>query len=158
MSLPAWVNTNKKGIYMFNPSLTDLDDEITFGIGKSIADLAFKYGQSHNFQKQKFLYSHLNEQVPNNGYAKIKSSEYYDEFLDKLPPDLGDSDWEEEYLLSWKTDIPAMDVMSAEPFWQESKLLWFVVYLMPSQHGVYLIASKYWEHKSPQVSIVNFHI
>ena len=144
---------------MFNPSPTDLDDEITFGIGKSIADLAFKYGTSHNFQKQKFLYAAFNEKVPNNGYANIKTSQHYDKLMSKMSEEFNHSntDWEEEYLLSWKTDIPAMDVMSAEPFWQESKLLWFVVYLMPSQHGVYFITSKYWEDKSPQVSIVNFH-
>ena len=144
---------------MFNPSPTDLDDEITFGIGKSIADLAFKYGTSHNFQKQKFLYDAFNEKVPNNGYANIKTSQHYDKLMSKMSEEFnhGNTDWEEEYLLSWKTDIPAMDVMSAEPFWQESKLLWFVVYLMPSQHGVYFITSKYWEDKSPQVSIVNFH-
>ena len=144
---------------MFSPSPTDLDDEITFGIGKSIADLAFKYGTSHHFQKQKFLYDAFNEKVPNNGYANIKTSQHYDKFMSKMSEELNHSntDWEEEYLLSWKTDIPAMDVMSAEPFWQESKLLWFVVYLMPSQHSVYFITSKYWEDKSPQVSIVNFH-
>ena len=145
---------------MLNPSPTDLDDQINFGIGKSIADLAFKYGTSHNFQKQKFLYDAFNEKVPNNGYANIKTSQHYDKLMSKLSEEFnhGNTDWEQEYLLSWKTDIPAMDVMSAEPFWQESKLLWFVVYLMPSQHGVYLITSKYWEDRDPQVSIAHFEL
>ena len=46
---------------MFNPSPADLDDQINFGISKSIADLAFKYGRSHNFQKQKFILMTLRE-------------------------------------------------------------------------------------------------
>ena len=141
---------------MWKPNLSVLNNEINLGISKSIADLACKYGSSHNFQKQKFLYDHYNEKVPNNGYAKIKFSEYYDEFVRKLPPTLDESDWEEEYLLSWKTDIPAMHVISAEPFWQESKLLWFVLYLLPYPGGIYLITSKYWEDREPQVSIVDF--
>jgi len=141
---------------MSHPLKADLENQIEFGISQSIAKLAQIYGTSHNFQKQKFLYDHFNEKVPNNGYAKIKSSEHYDEFVDKLPPEFNDADWEEEYLLSWKTDIPAMHVISAEPFWQESKLLWFVLYLLPYPGGVYLITSKYWEHRDPQVNIVDF--
>jgi hypothetical protein len=145
---------------MFNPSPADLDDQINFGISKSIADLAFKYGRSHNFQKQKFLYDAFNEKVPNNGYANIKTSLHYDKLMRKMSEEFNDdnTDWEEEYLLSWKTDIPAMDVMSAEPFWQEAKLLWFVVYLMPYPGGVYLITSKYWEDKAPQVNVIDFSL
>lgn len=137
---------------IFNPD--DIDEMVEAEISKAIAKFAFKYGGDNKFQKQKFLYDLFNQKVPNNGYAKMKVSAIFDEISVELPNEIfnGDVDYEEEYLTSWMTELPALLILSAEPVIQETMPCWFVVYQMQSAGCFFSVVTKYWEHRHPQSS------
>ena len=129
-----------------------INEMVQIEIAKAVNDFAFKYGGQHNFQKQKFLFDLFNLKVPNNGYAKMKISKVFDEIVVKLPEGTltNDVDYEDEFLRSWLTDLPALLILAAEPFIQDGVPCWFVVYQMPSASGVFTVMTKYWEHRDPQ--------
>ena len=66
----------------------------------------------------------------------------------------GDIDDENEYLISWETGYPDLNVMAAEKFYQDEKPCWFVVYQIHALQSVYTTTAKYWEYRVPQISIV----
>jgi hypothetical protein len=129
-----------------------INDMVQIEITKAVASFAYKYGGQHNFQKQKFLFDLFNLKVPNNGYAKLRASEVFDEMILKLPEQMlsKDTDYEDEFLSSWLTELPNLLILAAEPFIQEGMPCWFVVYQMPSASCFFTVMVKYWEHRDPQ--------
>ena len=129
-----------------------INDMVQIEIAKAVSDFANKYGGKHNFQKQKFLFDLFNLKVPNNGYAKMKVSKIFDEVVVALPDKImNDSvDYEDEFLRSWMTELPALHILSAEPFIQDDTPCWFVIHQMPSASCFFTVMTKYWEDRDPQ--------
>lgn len=129
-----------------------IDDMVQIEIIKAVANFAYKYGGQHNFQKQKLLFDLFNLKVPNNGYAKMRASEVFDEMVLKLPEQMlsRDIDYEDEFLSSWLTGLPTLLILAAEPFIQDGMPCWFVVYQLSSASCFYTVMTKYWEHRDPQ--------
>ena len=132
------------------------DESVKLEISKSIGLFSYKYGGTHNFEKQKCLFDLFNLKVPNNGYSKVKTSKVFDKLVVDFPEELmnGDIDDENEYLISWETGYPDLNVMAAEKFYQDKKPCWFVVYQIHALQSVYTTTAKYWEYRVPQISIV----
>jgi hypothetical protein len=95
------------------------DKTIKIEISKSIGSFAFKYGGAHNFAKQKCLFNLFHLKVPNNGYAKLKTSKVFDEIVVEMADEFSnaDIDYEKEYLMSWETELPNLNVQAAEQFY-----------------------------------------
>lgn len=132
------------------------DKTIKIEISKSIGRFAFKYGGTYNFAKQKCLFNLFNLKVPNNGYAKLKTSKVFDEIVVEMADEFSnaDIDYEKEYLMSWETELPNLNVQAAEQFYQSNEPCWFVIYQILAFDSVYMTTVKYWEKANPQISIV----
>ncbi len=133
---------------------SSFDDILEIEISKEISNFAVKYGGKNNFEKQKCLFDLFNLKVPNNGYTKLKASSYFDEIFKKMPSEMlsDDTDYEGMFLDSWRTEIPALSVLTAEPVIQDGMPCWYVVYQIRSETDFYTLITKFWEHRSPQNS------
>ena len=85
--------------------------------------------------------------ICNPAFLKI-----FDEIVVALPDEImNDSvDYEDEFLRSWMTELPALHILSAEPFIQDDTPCWFVIHQMPSASLFFTVMTKYWEDRDPQ--------
>lgn len=142
---------------MKNSIPADLNSLVNIGICESISRFDLLYGKKYHFEKQKILFNIMNSNIPNNGYKTLTlsntSQDIQNELVEKYDTE---SEWEEEFLFSWKTDIPTMSVLSAELLEKDGAQVWYVIYSLNGSDCIYISTCQYRENFKPKTQVITY--
>lgn len=144
---------------MENLKPADLDSLVNIGICESIGKFDLTYGKKHHFEKQKILFNVMNSNIPNSGHKTLTLSNTGQDFQNALVEKCAlQSDWEDEFLLSWKTDIPTMSVLSAELLEKDGDQVWYVIYSLNGSDCIYITTCQYRENSNPKTQFIAYYL
>lgn len=144
---------------MENLKPADLDSQINIGISESISKFYLLYGKKHHFEKQKVLFNVMNSNIPNSDHKALTLSNIGRDLQNALVEKCAlQSDWEDEFLLSWKTDISSMSVLSAELLEKDGDQAWYVIYSLNGSDCIYITTCQYRENHNPKTQFITYYL